>query len=68
MIFYNVVEISRILQELGQEGYPIDPAAVAALSPYWTQHINRFGMYDLNLNRRPQPIDYDAPIVQKTDR
>lgn len=68
VIFYNVVEISRILQELGQEGYPIDPAAVAALSPYWTQHINRFGMYDLNLNRRPQPIDYDAPVVQKIDR
>jgi hypothetical protein len=48
LIFYNVFEISRILNELRQEGYPLDADAVAALSPYWTQHVNRFGVYDLD--------------------
>jgi TnpA family transposase len=34
LIFYNVFEISRILNELRQEGYPLNADAVAAFSPY----------------------------------
>jgi TnpA family transposase len=64
LIFYNVFEISRILNELRQEGYPLDTDAVAALSPYWTQHVNRFGVYDLNLDRSPPPINYDLQVIQ----
>jgi TnpA family transposase len=64
LIFYNVYEISRILNELKQEGYPLDADAVATLSPYWTQHVNRFGSYDLNLDRCPPPIDYDLIVIQ----
>ncbi len=41
LIFYNVVEISRILQELTIEDYPLEADAIATLSPYWTQHVNR---------------------------
>ncbi len=67
LIFYNVFEISRILNELRQEGVSLDAEAIAALSPYWTQHVNRFGLYALDLNRCPPPIDYDAPIVQNAD-
>ena len=67
LIFYNVFENSRILNELKQEGYPLESEAIAALSPYWTHHVNRFGLYDLNLNRRPPPIDYDLPVVQTID-
>lgn len=67
LIFYNVVEISRILQELRVEGFPLDPEAVSTLSPYWTQHVNRFGIYDLDLNRRPKPLDYDSPILHKSE-
>ncbi|WP_373538752.1 Tn3 family transposase [Chamaesiphon sp.] len=63
LIFYNVFEISRILNELRQEGYPLDTDAVATLSPYWTQHVNRFGVYDLNLDRCPPPIDYDLQVI-----
>lgn len=33
LIFYNVFEISRILQELMQEGYTVEAEAVAALNP-----------------------------------
>ena len=68
LIFYNVFEMSRILNELQQEGYPVEPEAISALSPYWTQHVNRFGVYDLNLDRQPPQIDYDELIVQKIDR
>ena len=48
------------------EGYTIEPEAIAALSPYWTQHVNRFGIYDLDLERHPPTIDYQAPITSPT--
>ena len=60
LIFYNVVEITRILKELVQEGYKLDPAAVAGLSPYFTRHANRFGRYSLDLNRQPPILDFSA--------
>ena len=65
LIFYNVFEISRILHELLQEGVKIEPETIAALSPYWTQHINRFGRYSLNMDRCPPPIDFGIPVVSK---
>ncbi|MBV8887287.1 MAG: Tn3 family transposase [Chroococcidiopsidaceae cyanobacterium CP_BM_RX_35] len=59
LIFYNVFEISRILQELIGEGYGIDQEVMGALSPYLTRHINRFGSYGLDLNRQPPVLDYE---------
>lgn len=58
IIFYNVFYITQILQELILEGYEIEEDTIAALSPYITQHINRFGRYNLDLNRKPPNIDY----------
>ena len=63
LIFYNVFELSRILHELLQEGMKIEPEAIAALSPYWTQHINRFGRYSLDMDRCPPPINFGIPVV-----
>ena len=34
LIFYNVVEMSRILNDLMQEGIGVEPEAIAALSPF----------------------------------
>ena len=48
------------------EGYTIETEPIAALSPYWTQHINCFGVYELNLERRPPMIDYQVPITSAT--
>jgi hypothetical protein len=32
--------------------------ALSAISPYLTEHINRFGDYTLNLDRKPPQPDY----------
>jgi Tn3 transposase DDE domain len=58
VIFYNVFAMSQALHELEAEGETVDDAALAALSPYLTAHINRLGRYDLDLMRRPQALDY----------
>ncbi|HEY9835250.1 MAG TPA: transposase, partial [Stenomitos sp.] len=62
LIFYNVFEVSRILNELIQEGHAIDIEIMGALSPYMTKHINRFGRYSLDLNRQPPTVNYDWPV------
>jgi TnpA family transposase len=59
VIFHNVFSLSRTLHDLRQQNYPLDPALIAALSPYPTQHINRFGRYDQDPDRRPPELVYD---------
>ncbi|MDO0826031.1 Tn3 family transposase [Desulfosporosinus nitroreducens] len=63
IIFYNVFHISQILQELIMEGYKIEDDTIEALSLYINQHINRFGRYNLDLNRRPPNIDYNLSLA-----
>ncbi|MEL7226702.1 MAG: Tn3 family transposase [Cyanobacteria bacterium P01_D01_bin.36] len=59
---YNVFEVSRILNQLAQEGHHIDPAAVAGINPYDTDHLIRLGQYHLDVARQPPPLHYDLPI------
>jgi TnpA family transposase len=59
LICYTTSVITRLLHELVQEGYPVMPEAVAALSPYLTWYIDRFGRYEVNAQREPPPVVYD---------
>lgn len=63
LIFYNVFEISRILQEYIQAGNTIEAEIIGALSPYLTKHINRFGSYSLDLNRKPPHLDFGFSLI-----
>ena len=56
VVFHNVVSMTRVLQALIDEGYSVTPAVIARLSPYKTEHINRFGRYDLRFDQVPPPI------------
>ena len=58
LIFHNVHAQTRILHHLAQEGYPIDEAILARLSPYLTAQVNRFGHYILNFQRQVPLPDY----------
>ena len=42
---------------------PLTKDELAALSPYQTQHIKRFGNYVIDLETLPQPIDDDELAV-----
>ena len=57
LIFHNVVTMTKALQLLMAEGHRIDEEALACLSPYQTEHINRFGRYALKRDRVPEPLD-----------
>ena len=62
VVLYNVFEMSRILNELAQEGHHIDPAAVAGINPYGTDHLILLGQYHLDDARQPPPLHYDLAI------
>lgn len=62
VILQNVVDLTQALRELAAEGHTVKREDIAALSPYWTSHIQRFGDYILNLDEVPQPLQEDLPL------
>jgi TnpA family transposase len=58
LIFHNLCSLTRLVRNLEQRGESVPEDALAAISPYLTEHINRFGDYTLNLDRKPPQPDY----------
>jgi TnpA family transposase len=63
LIFHNVCGLTQRLHEMRKEGVPIDAETLSRLSPYITQHVNRYGEYRIDLSRRAPPINYQLPIL-----
>ena len=59
----NTVEISNALNALAGEGLVPTIDELAALSPYQTRHIKRFGNYELDLSSIPAPITDDLTFA-----
>lgn len=63
LIFHNVCGMTQRLHEMRKEGVRVDAETLSRLSPYITQHINRYGEYRIDLNRQSPPINYQLPIL-----
>jgi hypothetical protein len=63
LIFYNVFAMTKALHKLKREGVHLSAEVLGRLSPYLTSHVNRFGIYHLELDRQPPAIDYKLPIL-----
>jgi hypothetical protein len=50
-------------QELSFDGYEITPEILAGLSPYRTYHINKYGKYSFDLDRKAFPLNYKIPLI-----
>lgn len=61
LIVYNTAVLTNTLHELAAEGYPLDPEAVAVLSPYLQRTIDRFGRYEIDPERPTSSIRFDIP-------
>jgi len=64
LIFHNLCTLTHLIQTLEQRGEPVPEDAIAAISPYLTEHINRFGDYTLNLGRKPPQPHYGYTLKQ----
>ncbi|MGI0133614.1 MAG: Tn3 family transposase, partial [Candidatus Micrarchaeaceae archaeon] len=51
VILHTLVTMSESLQRMATDGHTIDKEALACLSPYQTEHINRFGNYELKTSQ-----------------
>lgn len=60
--FYNVFQLTHILHKYIQEGNLLDEEVLSDLSPYLTFHVNRFGKYQLDADRRPPDLQFDIPV------
>jgi len=54
----NVIDLTRAVPQLIAEGYPVKREDLAALSPYQTRHIKRFGDHVFTVTA-PEPFDAD---------
>jgi TnpA family transposase len=62
VIVHTVDSMTKILDKLKIEGHEFSREALASLAPYRTEHINRFGDYTLNLERRPEPLAFSTQV------
>ncbi len=68
----NTIEISAALNTLAKEGSVPTIDQLAALSPYQTRHIKRFGNYELDLDAIVEPgtddltFEIDLPPMSET--
>lgn len=65
VIFWNVVEITRILNDLAAEGYPVKKEYLPFLKPYLTRQLKRFGDYTIHTELVPGHIDYSLGLSPK---
>jgi TnpA family transposase len=61
LAFHNLVSMTKAIDLLKAQDQKISNEVLAALSPYQTSHINRFGQYQLHSSRTPEPL----PFVRK---
>ena len=63
VIFHNVVDLTDVLRDLLKTGYSITREDVAALSPYMTSQIKRFGDYLIDMETVPNLLDDEGLLV-----
>lgn len=71
VIFHNALDIAEIVRQLLEEGWTIEPADLAHISPYLTEHVNRFGEYSAHeLGIQPEAYDpkLDVDFTQLRDQ
>ena len=59
LIFHTVVHQTKAVNKLRQDGLEIPGEILTRFSPYWRDHLNRFGMFTLDMNRNTGEIDYE---------
>lgn len=64
---HNIVTITKALDRLATDGHTFDEDLVSSVTPYRTEHINRFGRYTLKRERIPEPQD-DVRVLRMPPR
>lgn len=66
VMFHNVLDMSNVILQLHEEGYPIAKKGLARTSPLMTDHLNRFGEYVVNM--QVEPVDISRAMKLPIER
>ncbi len=68
LIFHTAIGMTRALDGIAADGLgnAISAEGLATLSPYRTDHINRFGNYVLDMSIPPAPLPFTLPQRRQT--
>jgi TnpA family transposase len=59
LIFHTVVYQTKAVNKLRSLGAEIPNEILTGISPYWTEHLNRFGVFQLDMQKMMAEIEYD---------
>ena len=59
LIFHTVVYQTKGINKLRAAGIEIPDEVLPGISPYWTEHLNRFGTFHLDMQKTMANIEYD---------
>lgn len=59
IILHNVDSMTKVINKMQDENIKVSDEIKSALSPYRTEHINRFGIYSINTSKKPVPIQFE---------
>lgn len=62
LIFHTMVHQTKTINQLRNEGVEITDEMLAHFAPYWTEHYNRYGLFQLNMEKGTAEIEYDLVI------
>jgi TnpA family transposase len=57
LIFHTVVYQTKGINKLRAQGIEISNEILAAMSPYWTDHLNRFGIFQLDMENEAEEVE-----------
>jgi hypothetical protein len=61
VMLQTVADMADVLRDLGRNGYVVEADTLAALSPYPTAHLKRFGDYVVDVDTPPKSLDPHLP-------
>ncbi len=56
VMLHNVFDLTQVLTEMSEDGFQVTPELVQRLSPYLTEHLLHFGLYLLDMDETPEPL------------
>lgn len=59
VIFHTVVYQTKSINTVRGRGIDIPDEILAGFAPYWTDHLSRFGMFQLDMQKNTDEIEYD---------
>ena len=67
IMLHNVASLTKVINEIIEDGREVSEESISRLSPYTRQHIRRFGQYTINMEQTPNPLRPEPINVRRKE-